>query len=99
VIYRLPNLAFDCNLCRFTKALKALADFLLNQSKAFGKEGRREAIELYERSSDIMVMEYGWAHPATVAAHTALEVAPGRQCSPRHRMLIYSIIGPSECAG
>ena len=39
----LSHFAFNVNLRRsteVTKALKALADLLLSQSKAFGKEGR-----------------------------------------------------------
>jgi hypothetical protein len=33
----------------------------------FGKEGKKEAVLLYQRSADIAVLTYGYEHPISVA--------------------------------
>ena len=53
----------------------------------FGKEGKKQAVAMYQRSADIAVLAYGYEHPVSVAALTELEAgfdtpraAPSRHC-------------------
>ena len=39
----------------------------------FGKEGKKQAVALYQRSADIAVLAYGYEHPVSVTALTELE--------------------------